>query len=119
MRQGKEDMIIKNNLLNRLIRLELEKINISKKYVGFKYLTEILVFSFDRKIQNEGTNVVIETANLNGVSVDAINHDIKHMFLNCCRQNDKLCKILNGGVVGVCDIKSMLNNLVKYIHQAI
>ncbi len=89
-------MIVSQSLLNKLIKCEMEKLGISKKYTGFKYLAELLEFLLNNPLQSltDGFNAVSE---LNGVSVDTLEHAVKNMLFTCLKQNLWLQEIIPEG----------------------
>ena len=109
-------MPISQNLLNKLIRQELEKLGLAKKYTGFKYITDLLEILLSNPLMDlaEGFGKI---SKLNDVSLDTFEHAIKNMLFNCLRQSEILQNTV--GEYSNKDIKSIINTLKDIVYRAI
>ena len=110
-------MIVLQSLLNKLVKCEIEKLGVLKKYTGFKYLAELLEFLLNNPLQSltDGFNII---SKLNGVSVDALEHAIKNMLFTCLKQGGELQEIVSQSS-NVKDVKLIIMLIKDRVYQAI
>ena len=77
-----------SKLLVKLVQFELHKLQISSKYIGFNYLTQLAV---NYLCNNYPSSTYIElfeyVASLNLASIDTIERDVRHMILTTWKTN--------------------------------
>jgi len=108
--------------LKRIIDTELTKLDISKKYVGFRYLVDFIAMSLSHRCYNLDTYQIIDlVASMNNTNTDTIDHDIRHMLLASWKSSIKLKNSLLSlnKTTFQPSGKNILKNLVSYIKQAI
>jgi len=109
-------------LLNRVVDIELEKLDISKKYIGFKYLVDFIAKSLSYKYRNYSMPQIFDfVASINNSSYDTIEHDIRHLLLTNWKTNIKLKNALPdlNKIKYQPNAKTILQNLIYYIKQSI
>ena len=106
------------SLLNKLIRRELENLQISKKYTGFKYLVDLIEFSFDDKSQDLLCLLNL-VASANQVTTDAVEHNIKHMLLSALRNGKGFKGAISQRGVDEHDSKQLIRFVVNYVRSVI
>lgn len=111
-----------SSLLNKLIMLELENLGISKKYIGFKYLVDIITNSICKNTSIPYSAEQFEyIANINSSTPDAIERDIRHMLLSSWKASKTLqitlCSKLS--LKQQPNAKSVLINLIRYLKETI
>ncbi len=104
----------------QIVNSELEKLNLSKKYIGFKYISDIVIEAIKRNINDVYTPSLFQrVAILNNVAEDSVERDIRHILMktwrNCPQFKQNLSNI-NKPKVKAHDI---LNAIVEYIHNII
>lgn len=112
-------MNCQQSLLDKIVRLELEKLNISKKYSGFKYLVDFITFSINDRLSCDYATILNHVAVLNKLSSDAVNHSIKHMMFSSLQNNPSLHLVLDSHLKSKVDIKSILLGLAAHIYSII
>lgn len=84
-----------SNLLSKLIELELTNLDISKKYIGFKYLTDLIVNAFCSQFYSNNYIQLFEyVATSHLQSIDTIERDVRHMLLTTWERSEKFKSIL-------------------------
>ena len=122
LREENEQVRSEPDLLYRLIRFELDGLGVSKKYIGYKYLVDI-VYSV---IVNEETDcysfsLFEEVAKQNFCGPELIERDIRHMLTMTFNTNLKFQKQILSNSKNKTNINSkfILNNLINFIKNNI
>ena len=98
-------------LLSKVIRFELEQLEVSKTYVGFNYLVNLLSNELALNTNHESSAYFSQSENLN--------RDIRHMLQKCWQTNAKFKSSLSRFIsprCGPCPPKLLLNALIEYLH---
>ena len=110
-----------SKLLTKLVILELKKLQIPTKYIGFDYLTQL---SVNYLCNTYSSNTYIElfeyVASINLASIDTIERDVRHMILTTWKNNYKFRNILQSkSIVEKPNSKNILIALLKYLKNTI
>ena len=109
------------NLLIKLVRFELKKLQIPTKYIGFNYLTQLAV---NYLCNNYSSNTYIElfeyVAGLNLASIDTIERDVRHMILTTWKNNAHFRNALQcKNVLEKPNSKNILTAILSYLKDTI
>lgn len=110
-----------STLLTKLVKYELQKLQIPTKYVGFNYLTQLAV---NYLCNNYPPNTYIElfeyVASINLASIDTIERDVRHMILTTWKNNTQFRNILERSEhIEKPNSKNILNHILAYLKQTI
>lgn len=109
-------------LIQKLVRLELEKLGIGKKYIGFKYIVDLLVNALCNKIFDAYDNELFEyVASINLTTPQSIERDIRHMLLTTWKSSPYFKNTLSTIPFWENEVnaKNILNNLILYLRQVL
>lgn len=116
---------IKNNgyqiqsisLIEKVVRLELQSIGIENKYIGFKYLAELLTQAIINQDNQPYTlNKIENIAISNNISLDSAERDIRHLLTSSkptLLHNQIIDQNLKHST------KQTINNIFKYLKNII
>lgn len=77
------------SIVQRILAMEMEKVGISKSYIGFKYLVDLLVLNvLDRQSLISLDEKFEKLAILNNISKECIERDLRHMLNSCWKNSD-------------------------------
>lgn len=111
-----------SNLLNKLIVLELQKLDISPKYVGFNYLASVLTNVFANNFYSSNYIDLFECVAYNNLStIDTIERSIRHMLSTTWKNSDrfKSCLKSTSSKMSRPSAKAILNALIVYMKTVI
>ena len=106
-------------LLSQLVKTELSSLGVSKKYNGFKSLADLIVINFTSKPQKDFSTLFSEVAKLNNATIDAIEHNVKHLLLNSWNRSSVFKKLLSSHISVNINTHSLLEAIIKYIENSI
>ena len=112
-------------LTNKLIRQELENLNISKKYTGFKYLVELVNVAITKNMSDAYTVENFEyIASTNNSQASNIERDIRHVIsVNWKNYDSNASNILQVTLLpyinGATNTKNILNALILHVKNII
>ena len=112
----------KSQLLNKLITLELTKIDLSPKYVGFEYLVTILSNIFTNNFHHSSYIELFEcVAYNNSHTIDTIERNIRHMLSTTWKNSDifKTCLKSTTPKLTRPSARTILDALIIYIKNVI
>lgn len=107
-----------HSLIYKIIRAELEYLEISKKYAGFKYLVDFCVNSICNPILSY-TEVIETVSKINTSQPDIVEHAIRHMLLATLKNSSIFRKTLCLKKKTYLNNKEMLNIVLKHIKTLI
>ena len=115
--KGEFDLSDNFALIKQVIRIEFDRLCISQKYIGFKYLVDITAFALNNDISNAYCwNLFEQIANINNTSKDSVERDIRHMLSTLWQRNtvfkNRLSANCNSKNI---NSKCILNALIKYM----
>ena len=100
-------------IVTQIIRTEIENLGISKKYLGFKYVVDIISCAIFNNIEDAYNNNMFEfIASINHVNTHNVERDIRHMLISCYNSCVKIKNIVK---ISKINAKNILNNLIKYL----
>ena len=110
-----------SSLLIKLVKYELQKLQIPTKYVGFNYLTQLAV---NYLCNNYPQNTYIElfecVASQNFASLDTIERDVRHMILTTWKNNPNFRNILQHKTsIEKPNSKNILNLILAHLKSTI
>lgn len=106
------------SLLSTLIATEFEKLGISKKYTGFKYLVQFLQIRFSNRLLKLNYSEILGIiANLNNSARDIIDHDIRHILSSSWKNSNKIKSITQEQ--NMPGAKQILYILIDYVQKLI
>lgn len=110
-----------SQLLIKLVRFELEKLQIPTKYIGFNYLNQLAV---NYLCNNYTSNTYIElfeyVAGINLASIDTIERDVRHMLLITWKNNSYFRNTLQcNNVLEKPNSKNILSAILSYLKNTI
>ena len=108
--------------LSKLLRTELENIDISKKYTGFKYIVDLITHWFKNKVINTYSNDLFkEIASINTTTYDIVERDIRHMLVTTWKNSPKFRTAIlpNKQTKSTLPAKQILNGLICYLQKII
>ncbi len=111
-----------SELLNKLIRIELENIGLLSKYVGFEYLVDLSECALCKNFYcNNYIEFYDNVASKNLSSVDTIERNVRHMLLSTWKNNPEFRKILKDccGISSRINVKILLNGVLEYLKMVI
>lgn len=111
-----------SKLLSKLVKLELQNLEISKKYVGFKYLTDIIVNALCNNFYADSYIELFEyVARINLAPIDTIERDVRHMLLTTWKKNLKFRQTLQTSLQPLYKVnsKNILNAIITYLKNVI
>ena len=109
-------------LLNKLVKLELENLNISDKYTGFDYLIEILSNAMRHNFYCDDYIKLFEcVASSHLASLDTIERAVRHMLISNWKENItfKTALNLNKNIIEKPNSKNILNAILDYLKKVI
>lgn len=108
------------SLIEKVVRLELENIGILKKYIGFKYLVDLLSIALKQQIDTPyNFEIFTIVGSLNNCLADTIEHDIRHMIISCWKNNQYLKDAVNYKNNSHISAKNIVNKLIIYLKKSI
>ena len=107
------------SFIQKMVRIELEKLNLSKKYLAFKYLVDTICHSLYTGDKNTfSTNTLSYIALINNTSWNSIERDIRHMLTSNWNSNETfksaICKHISGTEINT---KILVDALISYIKE--
>lgn len=111
-----------SKLLSKLVELELQNLDVSKKYIGFKYLIELIVNAISTQCFSSNYIDLFEyVAILNLASIDTVERDVRHMLVTTWKTSVKFKHILQKFLPNSenPNSKRILNAIINYIKNAI
>ncbi len=111
-----------SNLLNKLICLELQKLDISTKYIGFKYLVGVIANALSKNFYaNSYIDLFTNIASSNLETIDTVERDVRHMLKASWKNNAKLREIFksNFTTASTPKAKDLLQAIINYLKQVI
>ena len=110
-----------SKLLTKLVQLELQKLQIPTKYIGFDYLTQLAVnYLCNTYSSNSYIELFEYVASINLASIDTIERDVRHMILTTWKNNPNFRNILqHSNIVEKPNSKNILIALLKYLKNTI
>ena len=109
-------------LLNKLVRLELENLNISSKYTGFNYLIEILSNAMRHNFYCDDYIKLFEcVATSHFASLDTIERAVRHMLISNWKENYTFRNALklDKNLFPKPNSKNILNAILDYLKKVI
>lgn len=100
----------------QLVNIELEKLGLSKKYLGFKYISDIVIESIKRKILDSyNPSLFKRIAIVNQVSEESVERDIRHILSKTWKSSSEIKQLFP--TLNKTSPKSheLLNRIVTYI----
>ena len=109
------------HLITRLIRFEFEKLGISQKYIGFKYLVDTASLALSNHINKiYCTNIFQQIADLNNTSYESVERDIRHMLSTLWQNNKTFKTIISYNLAGEqINSKCILTSLIEHLNKVI
>lgn len=111
-----------SNLLQKLIMLELEKLDISSKYIGFKYLTDVLVNALSTNFYtNNHIDLFKQVAGLHLAKIDTIERDVRHMLVSTWKKSTQFRESIqnNSSKIDKPNAKNILQAIIIYLKNVI
>ncbi|MFQ6723838.1 MAG: sporulation initiation factor Spo0A C-terminal domain-containing protein, partial [Clostridia bacterium] len=110
-----------NNLLNKLIKDELIKLGLSDKYVGFKYLTELITNSLKSSFYTTKYIDFFEyVSRINLSPIDSIERAVRHMLSTTWKQNKEFRQTLRSKCqIDKPNSKNLLNAIITHFKEFI
>lgn len=111
-----------SQLLSKILTLELEKLDISNKYVGFNYLVDALSNAFEKDFYSTShIDLFTKVASKNLMNVDTIERDVRHMLLKTWNNSSIFKKALMSSPHKLTKInaKNILNSLLLYLKDIV
>ena len=110
-----------SKLLVKLVKSELEKLQISTKYIGFNYLTQLAVnYLCNTYSQKTYIELFEYVTSLNLASIDTIERDVRHMLLTTWKTNDHFRQeIQQYTALEKPNSKNILNAVLLYLKSTI
>lgn len=111
-----------SKLLSKLVTLELENLDISQKYIGYKYLLDLVVNAVSTQCFSTNYIDLFEhTAIYNSASIDTIERAVRHMLLTTWKTSFKFRHILQKFLPNSQNpnSKKLLNAIIHHIKNAI
>ena len=107
-------------LAHQIIRNELEKLHLSKKYIGFKYVSDIIIESLKQNITDAYTPTLFKkVAIINQVTEDSVERDIRHMLMKTWKNCPEFKAQFTNINKQTTNSKELLNNIISYIRKII
>ncbi|MBQ8522711.1 MAG: hypothetical protein IJ458_03515 [Clostridia bacterium] len=111
-----------SNLINKLVKLELENLDISSKYVGFKYLTDVLANALSINFFGDNyINLFEYVASIHLANIDTIERDVRHMLLSTWKNSPKFRNTIQNhlNLNKKPNSKNILNAVLNYLKNVI
>lgn len=110
-----------SKLLTKLVQLELQKLQIPTKYIGFDYLTQLAVnYLCNTYSSNSYIELFEYVASINLASIDTIERDVRHMILTTWKNNPNFRNMLQyNNIIEKPNSKNILMVLLKYLKNTI
>lgn len=111
-----------SSLLYKLIHFELEKLGLSNKYIGFKYLINVLTNALGSNFYcNEYINLFECASRTYSTPIDTIERDIRHMLLSNWKNNLKFKENLlkTNHQIQKLNGKTLINAIITYLKNTI
>ena len=111
-----------SKLLSKLVKLELQNLEISKKYIGFKYLTDIIVNALCNNFYSDSYIELFKyVASINLATIDTIERDVRHMLLTTWKNNAKFRQTLQTSSQHLekANSKNILNAIITHLKNVI
>ena len=107
------------SFIQKMVRIELEKLNLSKKYLAFKYLVDIICYSlYTGNKDTFSTNMLSHIALINSTSWSSVERDVRHMLTSNWNSNEifrsVICKHISGTEINT---KILIDALISYIKE--
>jgi len=109
-------------LMHRLIRCELNNLDISKKYAGFKYIVDLIDNVLKTKITNPYSSELFKyVASINVTTADIVERNIRHMLTTTWKNSTKFRSAILPKKQDKTSIpaKDILNGIIDYLKQII
>lgn len=110
-----------STLVYKLVELELKSLEISSKYTGFKYLTEILTQALSTNFYAcDYIDFFQYSARLHSSTIDTIERDVRHMLTTSWKKNEKFRNIIQqNNPIENPKAKTILNAILEYLKNII
>ena len=110
-----------SNLLQKLAKLELQKLGISTKYVGFEYLANIISNAFSKHFYHTEYIDLFECVAIKlGVNIDTMERSVRHMLSATWKTNEKFRQALKSSYdLSKVNSKNILNAVLAYMKKVI
>lgn len=109
----------KKPLIYQIVNAELEKLNLTKKYVGFKYLSDLLVDALKQNnLDPYNPQMFSKVAFINNVTIDSVEKDIRHMLMKNWKTSSVLKTQLNINKSAVSS-RELLKSVIEYLRKLI
>ena len=107
--------------MHKLAKLELQKLGISTKYVGFEYLTHIISNTFGKHFYHSEYIDLFECVAIKlGVNIDTMERSVRHMLSATWKTNEKFRQALKSSYdLSKVNSKNILNAVIAYMKKVI
>ncbi len=103
----------------KMVRIELEKLNLSKKYLAFKYIVDIICHSLYTNTNDPfSTNTLSYIAKINNTSWNSVERDVRHMLVSNWNANEIFKSAIYKYITRTdINTKILLTALIDYIKE--
>lgn len=110
-----------HTLLYKLIKLELEKLDLATKYIGFEYLAESLTNALSTQFYTDNYIDIFQCVATSHLStIDTIERNIRHMLSTTWKNSAKFKYILSTNCkIEKPNSKNILKAIIEYIKKVI
>ena len=109
-----------SKLLHRLVSMELIKLDISTKYIGFNYLVGVLVNTLSNNFYaNSYIDLFTNIASENLETIDTVERDVRHMLRTTWKNSTKFRDTLQSYNINKPNAKNILQAIIKYFKKII
>lgn len=108
---------INHSVIHKVVSAELEKIGITKTYIGFKYIVDLIVLCLkDRKSLIPLDAKLDKVALVNSINKASVERDIRHMLNTCWKNNEVFRNVLLSidNYKFILNFKNLLSYTIKY-----